>query len=84
MPLAALDFSSYLLQAEASGAQVLGLANAGGDFINSLKAANAFGITEKMKPVALLAFISDIHSNRPSENCPTELVQESDACSRRP
>jgi branched-chain amino acid transport system substrate-binding protein len=62
VPLNTLDFSSYLLQAQGSGAQVLGLANAGGDFINSLKAANQFGIVMTMKPVALLAFISDIHS----------------------
>jgi branched-chain amino acid transport system substrate-binding protein len=41
---------------------VLGLANAGTDFSNSLKAANEFGITKTMKPAALLAFISDIHS----------------------
>ena len=62
VPLAASDFSSFLLQAQASKAQVLGLANAGGDFTNSLKAANEFGITKTMKPAALLAFISDIHS----------------------
>ena len=62
VPLNASDFSSYLLQAQDSGAQVLGLANAGGDFTNSLKAANEFGITKKMKPVALLAFLSDIHA----------------------
>ena len=62
VPLSASDFSSFLLQAQGSGAQVLGLANAGGDFINSLKAANEFGITKKMKPAALLAFITDIHS----------------------
>jgi branched-chain amino acid transport system substrate-binding protein len=62
VPLAASDFSSFLLQAQGSGAQVLGLSNAGGDFTNSLKAANEFGITKKMKPAALLAFISDIHS----------------------
>ena len=62
VPLATSDFSSYLLQAQASGAQVLGLANAGGDFVNSLKAANEFGLTAKMKPAALLAFISDIHA----------------------
>ena len=42
--------------------QVLGLANAGGDTVNSMKAANEFGITKTMKPVALLAFISDIHA----------------------
>ena len=62
VPLGAADFSSFLLQAQASGAQVLGLANAGTDFSNSLKAANEFGITKTMKPAALLAFISDIHS----------------------
>jgi branched-chain amino acid transport system substrate-binding protein len=61
-PLGTTDYSSFLLQAQASGAQVLGLANAGTDFSNSLKAANEFGITKTMKPAALLAFISDIHS----------------------
>jgi branched-chain amino acid transport system substrate-binding protein len=62
VPLGASDFSSFLLQAQASGAQVLGLANAGTDFSNSLKAATEFGITQKMKPVALLAFLTDINS----------------------
>jgi branched-chain amino acid transport system substrate-binding protein len=62
VPLATSDFSSYLLQAQGSNAQVLGLANAGGDFINSLKAAHEFGITQTMKPAALLAFLSDIHA----------------------
>jgi branched-chain amino acid transport system substrate-binding protein len=62
VPLAAADFSSFLLQAQGSGAQVLALANAGEDFSNSLKAANEFGITRKMKPAALLAFITNIHS----------------------
>jgi branched-chain amino acid transport system substrate-binding protein len=62
VPLSASDFSSFLLQAQTSGAQVLGLANAGEDFTNSLKAANEFGITKKMKPAALLAFITNIHS----------------------
>ena len=61
-PLGTTDYSSFLLQAQASGAQVLGLANAGTDFSNSLKAADEFGITKAMKPAALLAFISDIHS----------------------
>jgi len=61
-PLGTTDYSSFLLQAQASGAQVLGLANAGTDFSNSLKAANEFGITKTMKPAALLAFISDIHA----------------------
>jgi branched-chain amino acid transport system substrate-binding protein len=62
VPLGAADFSSFLLQAQGSGAQVLGLANAGTDFSNSLKAANEFGITKSMKPAALLAFITDINS----------------------
>jgi len=62
VPLGAADFSSFLLQAQASGAQVLGLSNAGTDFSNSLKAANEFGITRTMKPAALLVFITDIHS----------------------
>ena len=62
VPLGAQDFSSFLLQAQGSGAQVLGLANAGTDFSNSLKAATEFGITKKMKPAALLAFLTDINS----------------------
>ena len=62
VPLSTSDFSSFLLQAQGSGAQVIGLANAGNDFTNSLKAAEEFGITKTMKPAALLAFISDIHA----------------------
>ncbi|MDE2364426.1 MAG: ABC transporter substrate-binding protein [Hyphomicrobiales bacterium] len=62
VPLSTTDFSSFLLQAQSSGAQILGLANAGADFTNSLKAANEFGIAKTMKPAALLAFLSDIHS----------------------
>ena len=62
VPLGASDFSSFLLQAQGSGAQVLGLANAGTDFTNSLKAANEFGITKTMKPAGLLVFITNIHS----------------------
>jgi branched-chain amino acid transport system substrate-binding protein len=61
-PLGTTDYSSFLLQAQSSGAQVLGLANAGTDFSNSLKGADEFGITKTMTPAALLAFISDIHS----------------------
>jgi branched-chain amino acid transport system substrate-binding protein len=61
VPLSTSDFSSFLLQAQASNADVLGLANAGNDFSNSLKAANEFGITKTMKPAALLAFLTDIH-----------------------
>ena len=61
VPLATSDFSSFVLQAQNSEAQVLGLANAGNDFTNSLKTANQFGITKTMKPAALLAFVTDIH-----------------------
>jgi len=61
-PLATSDFSSFLLQAQASKAQVLGLANAGGDTVNSIKAANEFGLTKKMKMAGMLVFVSDIHS----------------------
>jgi len=61
-PLSASDFSSFLLQAQGSKAQILGLANAGGDTINSIKAANEFGITKTMKLAGMLVFINDIHS----------------------
>ena len=62
VPLGTADFSSFLLQAQGSGAQVLGLANAGADFSNSLKASHEFGLNKTMKPAALLAFITDIHA----------------------
>jgi len=61
-PLASSDFSSFLLQAQSSKAQILALANAGGDTINAIKAANEFGITKTMKLAGLLMFINDIHS----------------------
>ncbi len=61
-PLSTADFSSFLLQAQGSGAQILGLANAGGDTINSIKAANEFGVTATMKMAGLLIFINDIHA----------------------
>jgi branched-chain amino acid transport system substrate-binding protein len=61
-PLSASDFSSFMLQAQASGAQILGLANAGGDTINSIKAANEFGVTKSMKLAGLLMFNTDVHS----------------------
>jgi branched-chain amino acid transport system substrate-binding protein len=61
-PLSASDFSAFLLQAQASKAQVLGLANAGGDAINSIKAAKEFGVSKTMKIAALLIFLTDIHS----------------------
>ena len=61
-PLSASDFSSFLLQAQSSKAQILGLANAGGDTINAIKAANEFGVTKSMKLAGLLMFINDVHS----------------------
>lgn len=61
-PLAAADFSSFLLQAQNSKAQVLGLANASGDTVNSIKAANEFGINKKMKLAGLLMFVNDVHA----------------------
>ena len=51
-----------MLQAQASGAQILGLANAGGDTVNSIKAANEFGVTGSMKLAGLLMFINDVHA----------------------
>ena len=62
-PLNTSDFSSFLLQAQASKAKVIGLANAGGDTINAIKQAAEFGLTkggQKLSP--LLAFVSDIDS----------------------
>jgi len=56
------DFSSYVLQAQSSGAKIVGLANAGADTINSIKAANEYGLTKNQKLAGLLVFISDIHS----------------------
>ena len=61
-PLSASDFSSFLLQAQSSKAKIIGLANAGGDTVNAIKAANEFGITKTMKLAGLLMFINDIHS----------------------
>ncbi|MEG1455992.1 MAG: ABC transporter substrate-binding protein, partial [Comamonas sp.] len=61
-PLNASDFSSFLLQAQASKAQILGLANAGGDTINAIKAAKEFGINKTMETAGLLVFLTDIHS----------------------
>lgn len=61
-PLNASDFSSFLLQAQASKAKIIGLANAGGDTINSIKAAAEFGITKNQSLAGLLVFITDIHA----------------------
>jgi branched-chain amino acid transport system substrate-binding protein len=61
-PFPGSDFSSFLLSAQASGAQVIGLANAGNDTINAIKQAREFGITPKQSLAGLLMFISDVHS----------------------
>jgi branched-chain amino acid transport system substrate-binding protein len=61
-PVNTADFSSFLLQAQASNADVIALANAGGDFINAVKQAGEFGITEKQKLAGLIVFIADVES----------------------
>jgi branched-chain amino acid transport system substrate-binding protein len=61
-PFPGSDFSSFLLKAQSSGAQIIGLANAGGDTINSIKQAAEFGITTKQSLAGLLMFITDVHS----------------------
>ncbi len=62
-PLNSSDFSSFLLQAQASKAQVIGLANAGGDTVNSIKQAGEFGLVEGGQNLAgLLVFVSDVNS----------------------
>jgi branched-chain amino acid transport system substrate-binding protein len=61
-PFPTTDFSSFLLQAQSSGAQIIGLANAGADTINAIKQAHEFGIAPKQTLAGLLVFISDIHS----------------------
>lgn len=61
-PINAPDFSSFLLQAQASKAKILGISNAGGDLANSIKAAREFGVTRQMKIAAFVIFLSDIHS----------------------
>jgi branched-chain amino acid transport system substrate-binding protein len=63
VPLNNADFSSYLLQAQSSKAKIIGLANAGGDTINSIKQAAEFGIVQGGQRLAgLLLFVSDVHS----------------------
>jgi branched-chain amino acid transport system substrate-binding protein len=56
------DFSSFLVNAQSSGAKVLGLANAGADTVNSIKQAHEFGLNQSMKLAALLMFIQDVHA----------------------
>jgi len=63
VPLNTPDFSSFLLQAQSSKAKIIGLANAGGDTINSIKQGAEFGVVEGgQKFAALLMFITDVHS----------------------
>lgn len=61
-PLGASDFSSFVLQAQASKAKIVGLASTGQDAINAIKAANEFGLTKNQKLAALLLWINDVHS----------------------
>lgn len=61
-PLNSSDFSSFLLQAQASGAKVIGLANAGGDTSTTIKQAAEFGISKGQKLAALLLFLTDVKS----------------------
>jgi len=61
-PLGTTDFSSYVLQAQASKAKIIGIASTGGDAINAIKAANEFGITKNQKLAALLLWINDVHA----------------------
>jgi branched-chain amino acid transport system substrate-binding protein len=61
-PLNTSDFSSFLIQAQGSKAQVLGLANAGADFSNAVKSAREFGIDKSMKVVGLLVQMTDVYS----------------------
>ncbi len=61
-PLNTSDFSSYLLQAQASGAKVIAFANGGGDMVNAVKQATEFGLGREQSLVALLIFITDVHS----------------------
>jgi branched-chain amino acid transport system substrate-binding protein len=56
------DFSSFLIQAQSTGAQVIGLANAGSDTINCIKQAAEFGVTGKARLAGLLVYISDVHA----------------------
>lgn len=61
-PLATTDFSSYILQAQASKAEIIGIASTGADAVNAIKAAKEFGATKNQKLAALLLWIEDVHS----------------------
>jgi len=62
VPLGASDFSSFLLQAQGSGAQVLALANASNDTISSVRAAHEFGVSQSMRIAGLVVLINDVHA----------------------
>lgn len=61
-PLGSTDLSSYLLQAQASGAKVIGMANAGPDMNNTVKQATEFGVVPKQSLAALLIFVDEVHA----------------------
>ena len=61
-PLNTTDFSSFLLQAQSSGAKIIGIASTGADAINAIKGAAEFGLTKKQKLAALLLWINDVHA----------------------
>lgn len=61
-PLSTTDFSSYLIQAQTSGADVVALGNAGTDFTNAVRQAGEFGITDTQTLAGMLVFISDVHA----------------------
>lgn len=61
-PFQTTDFSSFLLQAQASKAQIVALANSGGDTVTSVKQAQEFGLTTGQKLAGLLVFLSDVHA----------------------
>jgi branched-chain amino acid transport system substrate-binding protein len=61
-PLNTTDFSSFVLQAQASGAKIIGIASTGADAINAIKGAAEFGVTKTQKLAALLLWINDVHA----------------------
>lgn len=61
-PLNSNDFSSFVLSAQASGAKIVGLANAGTDTVNAIRTAHEFGLTKEQRLAGLLVFIQDVHS----------------------
>ncbi len=66
VPLGTTDFSSYILQAQSSGADAIAFANAGKDFVNSLKASHEFGLDKTATMVGLLVFASDVQAIDPA------------------